>query len=102
MSSSKPSFQNYDREEAEEYSGFLLTNAATAKDFITRTTDPDAIRYLVEDYTIDVDVPGAGTELYRGVGIVVLAGILVSMVITLTFLPSLLVNLLRLRGARNA
>jgi len=49
-----------------------------------------------------VFLPGAGTELYRGVGIVVLAGILVSMVITLTFLPSLLVNLLRLRGARNA
>lgn len=49
-----------------------------------------------------VFLPGAGTELYRGVGIVVLAGILVSMVITLTFLPSLLVNLLRLRGARDA
>jgi len=67
MSGSKPSFQNYDREEAEEYSGFLLTNAATAKDFITRTTDPDAIRYLVEDYTIDVDVPGAGTELKEAI-----------------------------------
>ena len=67
MSSSKPSFQDYDREEAEEYSGFLLTNAATAKDFITRTTDPDAIRYLVEDYTIDVDVPGAGTELKEAI-----------------------------------
>ncbi|TKX40029.1 AAA family ATPase [Halorubrum sp. CGM4_25_10-8A] len=67
MSSSKPSFQNYDREEAEEYSGFLLTNAATAKDFINQTTDPDAIRYLVEDYTIDVDVPGAGTELKEAI-----------------------------------
>lgn len=63
MSSRKPSFQNYDRDEAEEYSGFLLSNAATAKDFITRTTDPDAIRYLVEEHTIDVDVPGAGIQL---------------------------------------
>lgn len=47
-------------------------------------------------------LPGAGTGLYRGVGIVVLTGILVSMVITLTFLPSLLVILLGLRGSRPA
>ena len=39
-------------------------------------------------------IPGSGTELYRGVGIVVLAGILFSTVITLTFLPSLLIWLL--------
>jgi len=35
-------------------------------------------------------VPGAGTELYRGVGVIVLAGLLCSTVVTLTFLPSLL------------
>ncbi|MDF1762740.1 MAG: efflux RND transporter permease subunit [Oleibacter sp.] len=35
-------------------------------------------------------IPGAGTELYRGVGVVVLSGILFSTLITLTFLPCLL------------
>ncbi len=35
-------------------------------------------------------VPGAGTELYRGVGVIVLAGLLCSTVVTLTFLPSVL------------
>lgn len=39
-------------------------------------------------------IPGAGTELYRGVGIVVLVGIAFSTLITLTFLPCLLVNIL--------
>ena len=67
MSSGKPSFQNYDRDEAEKYSGFLLTNAPTAENFIDRTTDPDAIRYLVEEHTIDVDVPGAGTQLKEAI-----------------------------------
>jgi multidrug efflux pump subunit AcrB len=41
-----------------------------------------------------VFLPGAGTELYRGVGIVVLTGILLSTGITLSFLPCLLVSLL--------
>ncbi|AKH67786.1 cation/multidrug efflux pump [Spongiibacter sp. IMCC21906] len=44
-----------------------------------------------------VFIPGAGTELYRGVGIVVLAGILISTFITLTFLPCMLVSLLQWR-----
>jgi multidrug efflux pump subunit AcrB len=39
-------------------------------------------------------IPGAGTELYRGLGVVVLAGLLCSTVVTLTFLPSLLVEVL--------
>ena len=67
MSSGKPSFQNYDRDEAEKYSGFLLTNAPTAENFIDQTTDPDAIRYLVEEQTIDVDVPGAGIQLKEAI-----------------------------------
>jgi multidrug efflux pump subunit AcrB len=41
-----------------------------------------------------VFLPGAGTELYRGVGLVVMTGLLCSTVVTLTFLPSLLVSLL--------
>lgn len=49
-------------------------------------------------------IPGAGAELYRGVGIVVLVGIFVSMIITLTFLPCLLVYVLSLtkRGRQKA
>ncbi len=39
-------------------------------------------------------IPGAGTELYRGVGVIVLFGLAFSTVITLTFLPCLLVTLL--------
>ncbi|GHF94176.1 efflux RND transporter permease subunit [Thalassotalea marina] len=37
-----------------------------------------------------VIIPGEGTELYRGVGVIVLSGILVSTVLSLTFLPALL------------
>ncbi|MDE3270578.1 efflux RND transporter permease subunit [Pseudoalteromonas sp. G4] len=40
-------------------------------------------------------IPGDGTELYRGVGVIVMSGILVSTLLTLTFLPALLVALLK-------
>lgn len=53
-----------------------------------------------------VFLPGAGTELYRGVGAIVLFGLLFTMVITITFLPALLVSVLqvgeRLRGPARA
>lgn len=39
-------------------------------------------------------IPGAGTELYRGVGIVVLCGLAASMLLTLSFLPCLLIEVL--------
>ncbi len=40
-----------------------------------------------------VFLPGAGTELYRGLGAIVLFGLLFAMVVTLAFLPPLLVTL---------
>lgn len=40
-------------------------------------------------------VPGEGTELYRGVGLIVLCGIFVSTFLSLTFLPALLTGLLK-------
>ncbi|MDK1310112.1 efflux RND transporter permease subunit [Pseudoalteromonas ardens] len=40
-------------------------------------------------------IPGEGTELYRGVGIIVLSGILVSTLLSLTFLPALLVAVMK-------
>jgi len=40
-------------------------------------------------------IPGEGTELYRGVGVIVLSGILVSTFLSLTFLPALLVAVIK-------
>jgi multidrug efflux pump subunit AcrB len=40
-------------------------------------------------------LPGEGTELYRGVGVIVLCGIVVSTLLSLTFLPALLTALLK-------
>lgn len=48
-----------------------------------------------------VFLPGEGTELYRGVGVIVMAGLVCSTVVTLTFLPSLLVTLLEWRALRS-
>ena len=42
-----------------------------------------------------VFIPGAGTELYRGVGAIVLFGLLFATLVTLLFLPSLLVTAFR-------
>ncbi len=49
-------------------------------------------------------IPGAGTELYRGLGAIVLFGLAFSALVTLTFLPCLLVAVLerRQRVARQA
>ncbi len=51
-----------------------------------------------------VFMPGAGTELYRGVGAIVLFGLAGTAVVTLTFLPALTVSVLgwseRRRAAR--
>ncbi len=44
-----------------------------------------------------VFMPGAGTELYRGLGAIVLFGLLFSTVVTLTFIPAVLSLVLQLR-----
>jgi multidrug efflux pump subunit AcrB len=44
-------------------------------------------------------IPGAGTELYRGVGAIVMFGILGAALVTLTMLPALTVAALNLRKA---
>ena len=46
-------------------------------------------------------IPGDGTELYRGVGIIVLSGIIFSTLLTLTFLPALLVSLMKAPAPTN-
>ena len=47
-------------------------------------------------------MPGTGTELYRGVGVIVLSALLLSTVVTLTFPPCLLVELHNWRMRRMA
>lgn len=47
-------------------------------------------------------LPGEGTELYRGVGVIVLCGIFVSTLLSLTFLPALLTALLKERTTDGA
>jgi multidrug efflux pump subunit AcrB len=47
-----------------------------------------------------VFIPGEGTELYRGVGAIVLFGLAGAAVVTLTFLPALTVAVLRWRERR--
>ena len=41
-------------------------------------------------------IPGEGTELYRGLGAIVLFGLLFSTLVTLTFMPAMLASILRL------
>ena len=41
-----------------------------------------------------VFIPGAGTELYRGVGVIVLFGILGAAIVSLTMLPALTISVL--------
>jgi multidrug efflux pump subunit AcrB len=49
-----------------------------------------------------VFLPGAGTELYRGLGAIVLFGVAGATIVTLTFLPALTVFVLRIRERRVA
>jgi len=49
-----------------------------------------------------VFLPGAGTELYRGVGAIVLFGIAGAAIVTLTFLPALTATVLHLGERRTA
>ena len=46
--------------------------------------------------------PGAGTELYRGLGAIVLFGLLFSTLVTLTFMPALLSLVLRFIGIKRS
>lgn len=45
-----------------------------------------------------VFIPGAGTELYRGVGVIVMSGIIGATIVTLTLLPCLTVSVLQWRS----
>ena len=47
-------------------------------------------------------IPGEGTELYRGVGVIVLCGLVGTAIVTLTFLPALIMAALFFRRSRKA
>jgi multidrug efflux pump subunit AcrB len=47
-----------------------------------------------------VFIPGAGTELYRGLGAIVLFGVAGATIVTLTFLPALTLVVLKIRERR--
>ena len=49
-----------------------------------------------------VFIPGEGTELYRGVGVIVMAGIIGTALVTLTFLPALTVFFIERAGPKGA
>jgi multidrug efflux pump subunit AcrB len=49
-----------------------------------------------------VFLPGAGTELYRGVGAIVLFGLIGAAIVTLTVLPALTLFVLEFRARRRA
>ena len=49
-----------------------------------------------------VFIPGAGTELYRGVGVIVLFGILGAAIVSLTMLPALTIAVLEWNNRRKA
>jgi multidrug efflux pump subunit AcrB len=49
-----------------------------------------------------VFLPGEGTELYRGVGAIVLFGLLGAAVVTVTFLPALMISVLKITERRSA
>jgi multidrug efflux pump subunit AcrB len=47
-----------------------------------------------------VFIPGEGTELYRGVGVIVMFGLLGTAVVSLTFLPALTIIVLQFRNTQ--
>lgn len=67
MSNGKPSFENYDKSEAEEFSNIIVNNSTYATDFLNRTEDPDAIRYLVSELEVDARVHGDPGEVRNAV-----------------------------------
>jgi len=56
-------FTDYTKEEAEEFSQWILNNENQSREFIQKTADPDAIRYLVEEKQIDRNFPASSQSI---------------------------------------
>ena len=80
---------------------FVLEHGLEAKDAVIKAVSKRLKPILMSTATTIfglaplVLIPGEGTELYRGVGVIVLSGILVSTFLSLTFLPALLVAVIK-------
>ncbi|MDB2249678.1 AAA family ATPase [Halorubrum ezzemoulense] len=61
--SRRGAFTDYNEEEAREYDHWILNNENQAREFIQQTTDPDAIRYLVEGEQIDRNFSGVNQSV---------------------------------------
>lgn len=81
----------------------LSNQGLTIKEAITEATHTRLRPIMISSITTVfglsplVFYPGAGTELYRGLGAIVLFGILFSSVVTLSFMPSFLNLILHMR-----
>ena len=75
--------------------------AAAVRDAVDTRLRPIAMSTLTTIFGLAplVFLPGEGTELYRGVGIIVLAGLLGTAVVSLTYLPALTMFFLSRRRA---
>ena len=77
--------------------GLAVRDAVT--DAVASRTRPIMMSMVTTVFGLSplVFTPGSGTELYRGLGAIVLFGLLFSTVITLTFIPALLSLMLEWR-----
>ncbi len=84
----------------------LAAGAASAREAVVEAVRtrlrPIAITTLTTIFGLSplVFIPGEGTELYRGVGAIVLFGLLGAATITVTFLPALTTAVLKRQGRR--
>ncbi|WP_286262176.1 efflux RND transporter permease subunit [Thalassotalea atypica] len=80
---------------------FVLEQGMKVRDAVIKAVDKRLKPILMSTATTIfglaplVLIPGEGTELYRGIGVIVLSGIVVSTFLSLTFLPALLVSVVK-------
>jgi len=79
-----------------------MTGVAAVRDAVDARLRPIAMSTIttVAGLSPLVFLPGEGTELYRGVGAIVLFGIVGTAFVTLTFLPSLTITVLDWRAGQ--
>jgi multidrug efflux pump subunit AcrB len=81
---------------AENYRSLAMTAAEAVNEAVESRLRPIAMSAITTIFGLAplVFIPGEGTELYRGVGAIVLFGLAGAAVVTLTFLPAATVTIL--------
>ena len=79
-----------------------MAAAEAVRDAVRTRLRPIAMSSITTIFGLSplVFLPGAGTELYRGLGAIVLFGVAGATIVTLTFLPALVVMVLKIRDRR--